>query len=159
MDGRIKKAEDWLKDRGGYDGYSEKDVADIISALVERVRGLEAAGAYVRADGARKEIDRLKGELEEANTIANDNYDIILSLRSSVEKFESQLSEARAEIERISLENRQMLQGMKWDNQLKAEARQQAAREIIEMMGGWSLQNSTLITCRGIVARHFGLEG
>lgn len=39
----INRAEEWLKDRGGYDGYSEHEIAVMITALVERVEELEAA--------------------------------------------------------------------------------------------------------------------
>ena len=72
-----------------------------------------------------QEIHVLKLELEEVRT------EMAISIKERI-NLGNQLAEARAENERLTLENRQMLQGMKWDNQLKAIARQQTAREIIQ---------------------------
>lgn len=68
-----------------------------------------------------------------------------------------QLSEARAE--NSSLWVRVESGEAAAYEQGKAEARQQVAMEIIEMMGGWPLTNQTLNQCRESIKLHYGLEG
>lgn len=94
-------------------------------------------------------IDRLKGELEEARQSIAKQAE---AKDKACVALQHQLSEARAELEDLKF-------AYKAARDDANEARQQVANEFIEMMGGWPISNTALITCRDAIRRHFGLEG
>lgn len=124
-----------------------------------------------------EDVDRLKAELEEAQAdikgVMHDYQKVSaerLPLWDEIEDLERQLAEAKVENDRLFLENRQMLQGMKWDNQIRAEARQEAAREIIQYIEDQGMIDAGTVARPMLVyeiakcdleelRKRFGLEG
>ena len=123
MDDLIKRAEDWLKERGGYDGYSEKDVADIITALFERVKELEAALEHVQSNDtdslwrakeiARKalgrdgmsELSRLFNMMPDIEAVLNDQIENmpleqkVLNMRGTITRQMQEIDRLKGELE------------------------------------------------------------
>ena len=112
------------------------------------------------------EISRLKAEMERvlvnsAEMMQNQSNEM-LKLMEENRDLERQLAEARAEIKEMTTEieaERKISTGLQDRIGLAYDtARQHAAREVVEIMGGWPLKNSTLADFRGRIIRHFGLE-
>ena len=100
-------------------------------------------------------VKQLRVELAEAKEREDVDSMRIHLFDEEVQCLRKYLAEARAENERLALENRQMLQGMKWDNQLRVEAHQEAAREAIEEMR----RVYPMSGCYQVLQAYFKLEG
>ena len=135
-------------------GYYQKQADDMIRQLRKELSD-ENANFTEEIMNLERQLAEIKHEPETTQLHLMEEETTRKIWEKGCKKADSQLAEARAEVERLTLENRQMLQGMKWDNQLKAIARQEAAREILEWAAGPESYDEWVV----MVRERFGLEG